>query len=173
MEWLKWLEENWIWVCPFIVALYGVARAIVAATPTPTDDEALKKVSRFIRVLAGIFGLDMKQGRKLPAIIIVAGIALSPGCTTLTSIGKDPAKQYKLSKISYSEAVTVLITMKKAGKLDKAETIAATRVINLGREVLSKWEDALLNGKDYPNGITLIGPVISQLKDFIKIGESK
>ena len=82
MDLIKWTEENWIWICPFILALYGVARAIVALTPTPRDDEALKQVGKALRIIAGVFGLDLKQGRKLPAIIIIAGIALSPGCST-------------------------------------------------------------------------------------------
>ena len=173
MDLINWLEENWIWICPFILALYGVARAIVAATPTPKDDEALKKVSRVLRLIAGLFGLDLKQGRKLPAIIIIAGIALSPGCATIKAFGKDPAKQYKLSKVAYSESVSILVILKKTGKLDKDETAAANRVITIGREVLCKWEDTLIDGDDYPDGMTLIVPVISQLKDFIKAGESK
>ena len=173
MDLLTWLEENWIWICPFLVVIYSVARAIVAATPTPKDDEALKKVSRLLRLIAGLFGLDLKQGRKLPAIIIIAGITLSPGCATIEAFGKDPAKQYKLSKIAYAESVSILIILKKTGKLDKDETAAANRVITIGREVLRKWEDALINGEDYPDGAALIVNVVIQLKDFIKAGESK
>jgi len=173
MDLITWLEENWIWICPILVALYGVARAIVVATPTPKDDEALKKVSRVVRLIAGLFGLNLKQGRKLPAIIIIAGIALSPGCATIEALGKDPAKQYKLAKIAYSESVTILIAMKKAGKLDKDETEAATRVIKLGRDVLSNWEDQLIKGEKYPSGPGLVMNVVTQLQDFIKTGEYK
>ena len=66
MDYVKWIEVNWIWVCPAILALYAVARAIVAVTPTPKDDEALEKVNRLVRLIAKLFGLDLKQGRKLP-----------------------------------------------------------------------------------------------------------
>lgn len=173
MEWLDWLEENWIWICPILVALYGVARSIVAATPTPKDDEALKSVNRIVRLIAKLFGLDLKQGRKAPMLIVVAGIALTPGCSTIEAIRKDPAKQYKLAKETYVETVTILITLKKAGKLDESEKAAAERVIKLGREVLHAWETALLEGKDYPDGMVLMVPVIAQLNDFIKAGESK
>lgn len=173
MDWLKWLEENWIWICPVLVVLYSIARSIVAATPTPKDDKALKEVNKIVRILAGIFGLNMKQGRKIPAIIIVAGVTLAPGCAIVEEISKDPAKQYKVAKIAYAESVATLVLLKKTGKLDEDETIAVGRVIKIGRDVLRNWEDALLNGKDYPEGVALIGPVVTQLRDFIKAGESK
>jgi hypothetical protein len=173
MEWLIVLEENWIWICPTLVALYGIARTIVAVTPTPKDDEALNQVSRLLRLIAGLFGLDLKQGRKLTGLIIIAGVALSPGCATIEALSRDPAKQYKLAKIAYSETVIVLIEMKTKGKLDKDETASAGRVIKLGREVLRNWENALIKGEGYPDGAILVSSVVIQLKDFIKAGESK
>jgi len=173
MDWIKWIDENWIWVCPVLVALYGIARAIVAATPTPADDEALKHVSKCLRVLAGIFGLNLKQGRKLPALVIIAGITLSPGCKTIEAISKDPAKQYKLAKIAYTETVITLIELKRAGKLSQSEVDSADRVIKLGRTVLRNWEIALIQGNDYPDGMTLIAPVMVELRAFIAAGGLK
>jgi len=174
-HWLKWIQENWIWICPVLVALYGVARAIVAATPTPKDDEALKEVNKLVRVLAGIFGLNLKQGitKKLPLLIVVAGLTLSPGCATIEALSKDPAAQYKVSKMAYVETVDILIRLQKAGKLDKDEKAAAIRVVEMGREVLDGWAEALEQGKDYPDGATLMAPVMTQLKDFIIAGERK
>lgn len=47
-----------------IGALYTAARVIVAMTPTPQDDEALKKVGKWLQALRVIVGLDLKQGIK-------------------------------------------------------------------------------------------------------------
>jgi len=47
-----------------IGALMIVARVVVCVTPTPRDDEALKKVARWLKWLRVITGLDLKQGVK-------------------------------------------------------------------------------------------------------------
>ncbi|MHC4160440.1 MAG: hypothetical protein ACYSSO_15345 [Planctomycetota bacterium] len=61
---MEWLKENAAAIGSILLAAYALARAIVALTPTPKDDEALKKVNVFVRALAKTFGLDLKQGVK-------------------------------------------------------------------------------------------------------------
>ena len=51
----------------FAFSAYVVARIVVALTPTPKDDAAMEEVSIFVRALAGLFGLNLRQGRKAPA----------------------------------------------------------------------------------------------------------
>jgi hypothetical protein len=49
-------------LCVIVAAVYIIARIIVAVTPTPKDDEALKKVNVLLRTVAKAIGLDLKQG---------------------------------------------------------------------------------------------------------------
>ena len=51
-------------ISAIIGALYVIARVIVALTPTPQDDEALKKVAKWIKLLTMVTGLNIKQGLK-------------------------------------------------------------------------------------------------------------
>lgn len=59
---MEWIKNNWEHVLALVGAAYVLALAIVKLTPTPRDDEALEKVSVFLRALAVIFGLNLKQG---------------------------------------------------------------------------------------------------------------
>jgi hypothetical protein len=61
---MEWFQENAAAIGSILLAAYALARAIVAITPTPKDDEALKQVNVLVRGIAKTFGLDMKQGRK-------------------------------------------------------------------------------------------------------------
>jgi len=51
-------------VAAIIGGLYIIARVIVLLTPTPRDDEALKKVAGWLTAIKVITGLDLKQGIK-------------------------------------------------------------------------------------------------------------
>lgn len=45
-------------------AVMIVARVVVLLTPTPRDDAALKKVAGWLKVVAAVTGLNLKQGLK-------------------------------------------------------------------------------------------------------------
>lgn len=64
---MNWLQANAVNVLAVLGALYAAALAIVKLTPTPRDDEALAKVSPILKALAGLFGLDLKQGAETKA----------------------------------------------------------------------------------------------------------
>ena len=51
-------------ISAIIGGIYIIARAIVYLTPTPKDDEALKKVGKWLKVLKVVIGLDLAQGIK-------------------------------------------------------------------------------------------------------------
>jgi hypothetical protein len=59
---MEWAQEHIVELFAIIGALYTAARGIVALTPTPKDDEALKKVGVLLKVIAKSVGLDLKQG---------------------------------------------------------------------------------------------------------------
>lgn len=68
--------------------VYGLALVIVKLTPTPRDDAALEKVSVVLRLLAAVFGLDLRQGleskpkppRADLLLVLLAGCLLISGC---------------------------------------------------------------------------------------------
>ena len=59
---MEWIQNHIVEVFAIVGALYTVARTIVALTPTPKDDEALKKVGILLTTIAKTAGLDLKQG---------------------------------------------------------------------------------------------------------------
>ena len=52
----EWLSENGTAVLSVLLAAHALALVIVNLTPTPKDNEVLKKVYKFIEALAGVFG---------------------------------------------------------------------------------------------------------------------
>ena len=52
MEWLTWITENWELVVGVLIAAHALAKAITMLTPTPTDDEWVAKIYKWIDVLA-------------------------------------------------------------------------------------------------------------------------
>lgn len=63
---MQWIADNGERILAVLGAAYALALVIVKLTPTPKDDAALEKVSGVVRVIAGLFGLDLKQGRVAP-----------------------------------------------------------------------------------------------------------
>ena len=59
---MEWITSHGTQIMAIIMAAYALARAIVIITPTPKDDAAIEQVGAFLKVIAGIFGLDLKQG---------------------------------------------------------------------------------------------------------------
>ena len=64
---MTWITEHATDLLAVGGLAYALARAIVALTPTPRDDEALAKVAPLLRGIAALFGLDLKQGRETEA----------------------------------------------------------------------------------------------------------
>ena len=56
------MEKHVTDIAAIIGGLYIVARAIVYMTPTPKDDEALKKIGKWLKLIAWATGLDLKKG---------------------------------------------------------------------------------------------------------------
>ncbi len=59
---MEWVQQNIVSIFAIVGGIYTVARTVVALTPTPKDDEALKKVGVLLKVIAKTAGLDLKQG---------------------------------------------------------------------------------------------------------------
>lgn len=150
-------------------ALMGIARVIVAATPTPKDDKALDKVSGVLKGIAKVFGLDLKQGinkTKGITLVIMCSVLFS-GCATIKGIGEDPAKQYQMTALAFTECVNVLASMKRNNALDPQDIKRADESIKLGRDVLKRWNEALKNGRSYP-GVSAMAPIILKLQTLAR-----
>ncbi|MHC4157431.1 MAG: hypothetical protein ACYST6_21325 [Planctomycetota bacterium] len=65
---MDWLIENGpkigVGIGAVLGAIYFAARVYAALTPTPKDDEAIKKVGILLKGIWKLLGIDIKQGRK-------------------------------------------------------------------------------------------------------------
>lgn len=52
MDILTWLTENWADIATVVSSLIASASVITALTPTPKDDNILKKIKEFLNVIA-------------------------------------------------------------------------------------------------------------------------
>ncbi|MHA1592423.1 MAG: hypothetical protein ACTSUP_08130 [Candidatus Heimdallarchaeaceae archaeon] len=59
---IQWVQDHYVTVFAIVGEIYVVARLVVALTPTPKDDKALDKVGFWLKQIASLFGLDLKQG---------------------------------------------------------------------------------------------------------------
>lgn len=58
---MEFITENWTGIGALVVALHGVALAVVNLTPTPKDNDALSKVYGYVEKLAGLFTTKVKS----------------------------------------------------------------------------------------------------------------
>lgn len=63
---MEWLKTYYVEIFAIFGGLYTIARIVVAATPTPKDNEALAEVGKILRIIAKIVGLDLTQGITKP-----------------------------------------------------------------------------------------------------------
>lgn len=61
---MDWIQDNIVTLGAIIGALYTAARLIVFLTPTPKDDAVLGKLQKLVALIAGVAGLDKRQGLK-------------------------------------------------------------------------------------------------------------
>jgi hypothetical protein len=164
---MEWINAHWKDIAAGIGALYALALVIVKLTPTPKDDEALKKVSVILKVIAKVFGLNLKQGitKKNVLLCLVAGSMCCSSCAMLSGLKEDPKKQYHLAASVYAESVNTLATLRRAGKIREKDAEAINRVVILGHDILKAWAAALNECKDYP-GVSHMAPILLQLKEF-------
>lgn len=52
---MNFIFENWEGIAGVVLALHGLALAVVNLTPTPKDNEALAKAYKWVNVFAGLF----------------------------------------------------------------------------------------------------------------------
>ena len=60
MEFVTWIEVNWLYIIAASGGLHALASAITAMTPTPRDDAALAWIYTIIERLALVVGKTKK-----------------------------------------------------------------------------------------------------------------
>ena len=58
------MDKYMVEISAIIGAVMIVARVVVLLTPTPRDDAKLKKIAGWLKVVAVVTGLNLKQGLK-------------------------------------------------------------------------------------------------------------
>ncbi len=53
---IEWLVRHYVELIAILGSIHGTASLITALTPTPKDDEVLRKYYRVIEVLGGVIG---------------------------------------------------------------------------------------------------------------------
>lgn len=170
---MDWIKENFVYMLAGLGALYAVALFIVKLTPTPRDDEALKEVSLFVRWLAKLFGLDLKQGRvkkpKQPkpprADGQVLGVALVGTILLLGCAG--PGDRYQASSFAFVAAADAATELRKADRLTEDEVKAISIAIEDGNRALNLWGEGLKRDEDYPDGQAIVALAVSRIREAI------
>lgn len=62
---MTWIQDNAEHLLAALGAAYTLVRVVVWLTPTTKDDEFLAQARPWLTKAAGLFGLDVKQGRQV------------------------------------------------------------------------------------------------------------
>ena len=178
---MKWVMENYQAALAILGAIYSLALIIVKLTPTPKDDIALQKVSVILKVLAKVFGLDLKQGinrkvsgaldikdigtkTKLISIIFVCSIMMS---CAIMDIREDSRAEYVLANKTFAATVNSLTALKVKGVFDESEINAIGVLITSGQILLNQWHKDIITDTPIPKDTWgEIGAIINQLTVF-------
>jgi len=174
---MEWIQANYVGVGAIITALYLLARAIVAITPTETDNEWVKKyVQPFVSLLSKVFGLDLTQGVKgksdgmgITILLLFTGsflVMANQGCNIWKNLEKDPEAQLTASADLLKGVVKSLTDLHKMGQLGEDETQQADKLIKKARGFLKSWESALENGEPWKNFHELFIEVFEDLSEL-------
>lgn len=159
-------------------------RLIVALTPTPKDDQLVKKASgvwqKALGGIAVIFGLDTTQGIKsdgstkkstIVSIVLCCMILgmWSNGCQTIMQ--SEGAKLSATQK-SFASTVRILATLRAADQLSDKDQEAITLIINQANSYLLEWEASYQVGATRPDLHSIMMKTIATLEKFILADES-
>jgi len=93
---IQWIQAHYVELLAIVGSLYVAARGIVALTPTPKDDKALEGVAGWLKGVAKMFGLDLKQGITKAIILLMIFSFMATLLTGCNGISLNAANQAKL-----------------------------------------------------------------------------
>ena len=175
---MEWLQENYGVLCAIFTALYAAIRGIVALTPTPKDDAKLSEVAGWLKSLASIMGLDLKQGvntddkssttttySSLLILLFVIPVLSCSGCGVFDD---SPKAKYVAARQVYVSIVEKLVEMRLDGKFTRSQADEITVAIDAVGSALDEWEVAIIAGADIAEPATAFKVAIAgliELKD--------
>jgi len=174
---MQWLAENIQAILAAVGSVFVALRAIVALTPTPKDDQLIKKAeTKYMKILGFIskgMGLDTTQGvkeKKIPtipvSIICCVLIFFSTGCVSnsVEPIIETESGKLLLSQISFSSTVRTLTALNNANTFDEEEQVRITILINTTDTYLKEWETSNKIGVSRPDIIKYLIPLMLELE---------
>lgn len=174
---MDWVQSHLVEIFAIIGAVYTVARLVVALTPTPRDDEALERVSVFLKALAKVVGLDLKQGVQktgtgggstTAGILLLLSTSFIAGCWA-----NNPRANLLASQKLFSASVDSLTASVQAGKFSGDEITQIDTIIHQGQGILEKWEVALRANEDASTWEHLFDAVVGQLAEYQEKAKEK
>jgi len=163
---MEWIQAHWTDIMAILGGAYALALAIVKLTPTPKDDKAMGDVNVLLKLVAGVFGLDLKQGRttkppsiRLPIILLACGLLMT-GCT-----GMSNGQRYKIASNTYSTTLNVLSDMRDAGYMTTADRQTVTALRLTAGVILDQMEQDVIDKKtvDFQYMMETLNTVLDEL----------
>jgi len=165
---MEWIAENWMQLLAVIGGVFGIARTIVALTPTDKDDQLLKvaetKWETIVGVLALILGIDTTQGvgkkgskprtYTMPLLAIVVLPFVLSGCFGPKTQASRAVSAMEVSAIQYSKNMNAMVDAFIAdyrenalARIDEETNAALQSVTKPDGSINIKTAQAILNKK--------------------------
>lgn len=178
---MQWLNDNYVTLLAIVGGLYTVARLIVSLTPTPKDDAKLAEVTVWLKSLAKLVGLDLKQGIKKKngsggttglsgLLILVVPLLIFQGCgsKSWSVINNNPRAKF----IAYGKVFKT--TVDSCNILIQEDVITDFKVMDEivalaeeGYGYLGEWEAHLsISGNPPPDLLKTFYKCLTRLSDI-------
>lgn len=177
---MQWLADNFEVVLAIIGGLFVVLRIVVALTPTPKDDQLIKKAStiyeKIVGHLARVAGLDTTQGvakdpnakKSVTMFLMVCIMSCVVGCSSFQTAVKNERARLVLIQKSFASTVRTLTVLNKANQFSEKEQDRITIVIHNVNSHLKEWEDSVKLELKRPDLLQLIIPLMVELNGYAR-----
>lgn len=98
--------------------------------------------------------------RRTTITLMLASVLLLPGC------GADERTRLLASQEIFAATIDTLIVMRRAGEFDETEIERLDTLIDLGGNLLDKWEARILAGESSPGAADQFQTILSALQKY-------
>lgn len=175
---MQWLFENLETILAIVGGIFVVLRLVVALTPTPKDDQLIKKASgvweKVVAILAKVAGLDTTQGmhkgtkKSVTVLLCTCIMTCVVGCGSFQTALKDERARLVILQKSFTSTVRTLTYLNEAGEFSEKEQARITILIDNVNAHLKEWEDSVKLGLERPDLVKLIIPTLIELNGLSK-----
>ncbi len=175
---MQWLLDNGESLLALVGGVFMVLRIIVALTPTPKDDQLIRKaqtkVQKILGVASKLMGIDTTQGvgvlktpPAVPISIVCCILTLCcVGCTSIDPILQAENGELNLTQKSFASTVRTLTVLNEHDTFSEKEQDRITIVINQVDTYLRDWETSNLSGVKRPDILRYILPLLTELENY-------